>query len=65
MQVTRRGCVNSLLHEATIRDAVWNYVFKHDSKEDLDIVLKNEWVLKRWNLINPAATTIESTAEVQ
>ena len=65
IQVTRSGCVNSLLHEATVRDAVWNNVFKHDSKEDLDIVLKNEWVLKRWNLINPPATTVESTAEVE
>lgn len=39
--------------EATRRESVWNAVFKNDSKENLQIVLQNEWVKKRWDLINP------------
>ena len=42
--------------EATRRESVWNAVFKNDSKENLQIVLRNEWVKKRWDLINPGVT---------
>ena len=45
--------MNRIFMEATRRESVWNAVFKSDSKENLQIVLKNEWVKKRWDLINP------------
>lgn len=49
--------------EATRRESVWNAVFKNDSKENLEIVLKNEWVKKRWDLINPGVVAEEEPAK--
>lgn len=48
--------MNRIFMEATRRESVWNAVFKNDSKENLQIVLRNEWVKKRWDLINPVVT---------
>lgn len=51
------------MHEAIKRDKVWMKVFKQDSKEDIDIVVKNEWLEKKWSLLHPAISTAEESKE--
>ena len=59
-----RGCVNKLLHEAVNRESVWLRSFKQDSKEDLEIVLQNEWLMKKWSLVYPGMTLAEKKGNV-
>ena len=56
-----RGCVNHLMHDAIKRDSVWIRAFKQDSKEDLDMVLKNEWLSRKWSLLNPGESKVEES----
>lgn len=56
-----RGCVNHLMHDAIKRDSVWIRAFKQDSKEDLDVVLKNEWLSRKWSLLNPGESKTEES----
>lgn len=51
--------MNKLLHEAVNRESVWLRSFKQDSKEDLAIVLQNEWLMKKWTLVYPGVTVGE------
>lgn len=51
--------MNKMMHEAVSRDSVWMKVFKQDSKEDVQNVLQNEWLSKKWNLMNPGVATVE------
>ena len=52
--------MNHLLYKSIQRDSVWIHAFKQDSKEDVALVLKNEWVLKKWSLLNPGEKSIEN-----
>ena len=56
--------MNKLLHEAVNRESVWLRSFKQDSKEDLEIVLQNEWLMKKWSLVYPAMTLAEKKGNV-
>ena len=56
--------MNKLLHEAVNRESVWLRSFKQDSKEDLEIVLKNEWLMKKWSLVYPGMTLAEKKGNV-
>lgn len=56
-----RSCVNRVLHNSIQRDSVWIRVFKQDSKEDIDVVLQNEWLEKKWSLLNPGVTSSEES----
>lgn len=49
------------MHEAIQRDSVWLRVFKQDSKEDIPVVLQNEWLQKKWNLLNPGVSNSEES----
>ena len=51
--------MNKLLHEAVSRESVWLRSFKQDSKEDLEIVLQNEWLMKKWKLVYPGVSVGE------
>ena len=51
--MTDRGCVNHMMHDAVVRDCVWVRAFKQDSKEDVELVLKSEWLAKKWSMLNP------------
>ena len=50
-----RACVNSMMNQSIHRDSVWMRVFKQDSEEDRALALQNEWVKKKWLLLNPGA----------
>ena len=52
--------MNHLLCKSVQRDSVWINVFKQDSKENVSVVLKNEWVLKKWSLLNPGEKCVEN-----
>ena len=52
--------MNHLLYKSIQRDSVWIHAFKQDSKEDVALVLKNEWVLKKWSLLSPGEKSIEN-----
>ena len=52
--------MNHLLYNSVQRDSVWIHAFKQDSKEDVALVLKNEWVLKKWSLLNPGEKSVEN-----
>ena len=56
--------MNKLLHEAVNRESVWLRSFKQDSKEDLEIVLKNEWLMKKWSLVYPGMSLAEKKGNV-
>ena len=56
--------MNKLLHEAVNRESVWLRSFKQDSKEDLEIVLQNEWLMKKWSLVYPGMTLAEKKGNV-
>ena len=56
--------MNKLLHEAVNRESVWLRSFKQDSKEDLKIVLQNEWLMKKWSLVYPGMTLAEKKGNV-
>ena len=56
--------MNKLLHDAVNRESVWLRSFKQDSKEDLEIVLKNEWLMKKWSLVYPGMTLAEKKGNV-
>lgn len=58
-----RTCVNRMMHEAVSRDVVWMKVFKQDSKEDIDMVIQNEWLAKKWDLLRTAVTAGENSKE--
>jgi hypothetical protein len=45
--------VNKLLNNSVHRDVVWIRAFKQDSGKDIESVLVNEWVLKKWRMLNP------------
>ena len=49
-----------MLYKSVQRDSVWIRAFKQDSKESLAVVLKNEWVLKKWSLLNPDEKPVEN-----
>ena len=49
-----------MLYKSVQRDSVWVRAFKQDSKENLAVVLKNEWVLKKWSLLNPDEKPVEN-----
>ena len=49
------------MHDAIKRDCVWIRAFKQDSKEDLDVVLKNEWLSRKWSLLNPGESKTEES----
>ena len=55
--------MNHLLSKSVQRDSVWIHAFKQDNKEDIALVLKNEWVLKKWSLLNPGEKSGEKTGE--
>ena len=46
------------------RESVWLRSFKQDSKEDLEIVLKNEWLMKKWSLVYPGMSLSEKKGNV-
>lgn len=46
------------------RESVWLRSFKQDSKEDLEIVLQNEWLMKKWSLVYPGMTLAEKKGNV-
>ena len=50
------------MHDAIKRDSVWIRAFKQDTKEDLDVVLKNEWLSRKWSLLNPGELKVEESA---
>ena len=56
--------MNKLLHDAVNRESVWLRSFKQDSKEDLEIVLKNEWLMKKWSLVYPGMSLAEKKGNV-
>lgn len=56
--------MNKLLHEAVNRESVWLRSFKQDSKEDLEIVLQNEWLMKKWSLVYPGMSLAEKKGNV-
>lgn len=56
--------MNKILHEAVNRESVWLRSFKQDSKEDLEIVLQNEWLMKKWSLVYPGMTLAEKKGNV-
>ena len=56
--------MSKLLHEAVNRESVWLRSFKQDSKEDLEIVLQNEWLMKKWSLVYPGMTLAEKKGNV-
>ena len=56
--------MNKLLHEAVNRESVWLRSFKQDSKENLEIVLKNEWLMKKWSLVYPGMSLAEKKGNV-
>ena len=58
--MTCSACVNHMLYKSVQRDSVWVRAFKQDSKESLAVVLKNEWVLKKWSLLNPDEKPVEN-----
>ena len=58
--MTCSACVNHMLYKSVQRDSVWIRAFKQDSKESLAVVLKNEWVLKKWSLLNPDEKPVEN-----
>lgn len=52
-----------MMHEAVRRDKVWMRVFKQDSKEEIDAVVQNEWLAKKWELLRTSVTAGESSKE--
>lgn len=46
------------------RESVWLRSFKQDSKEDLEIVLQNEWLMKKWSLVYPGMSLAEKKGNV-
>lgn len=61
VDMMNRSCVNRVFHNAIQRDNVWIRVFKQDSKEDIDIVRQNEWLERKWSLLNPGVTNSEES----
>ena len=61
--IKNRGCVNKVMNMAVHRDVVWIKVFKQDCKEDVDNVIQNEWLKKKWDLFNPAILPSEQPNE--
>ena len=39
---------------AVHRDVVWMKVFKQDCEEDVNAVIRNDWLKKKWELLNPS-----------
>ena len=45
--------MNKYLHDAAHQDVVWKRLFARDTKENLAIALRNEWLLQKWRLFSP------------
>lgn len=45
--------MNKYLRDAAHQDIVWKRLFARDTKENLAIALRNEWLLQKWRLFSP------------
>lgn len=45
--------VNRYLHDAAHQDIVWKRLFACDTKENLAVALRNDWLLQKWRLFSP------------
>ncbi|KAK8808412.1 hypothetical protein WA158_008313 [Blastocystis sp. Blastoise] len=51
--LVRLHCVNQLFKKSVQQDYIWHDVFERESKDQLALLLRNNWILQKWHLFKP------------
>ena len=55
--------MNKIMNMAVHRDVVWMKVFKQDCQEDVNMVIRNDWLKRKWEMLNPSVLPSEKDGE--